>query len=130
MSLILTICATAQSPRCRAADQRQSFTVADEIGLRLFDDPIGLPGEIQFSPDGEYFAVWTERGRLDANRVEDSLRFYRVRDARAFIADQDSSKPPAPLWEFSLSTDKEGPIIGSVRWLADSNGVAFIQRAS
>ena len=40
-----------------------SFTVSEEIGLALFDDPNGVPAEVLFSPDGEYFVVKTERGK-------------------------------------------------------------------
>ena len=40
---------------------------------------------MQFSPDGNYFVVWTERGRLDLNRVEDSVRFYRTGDIQNFL---------------------------------------------
>src|SRR6266404_1490265 len=35
------------------------FTVADDIGVTMFGNPDGSPAEPRFSPDGEYFVVWT-----------------------------------------------------------------------
>src|SRR5882757_9985732 len=61
-----------------ACEAKQPFTVADEIGLAYFGDPyVSSFSEeaVRVSPDGNYFAVDTVRGRLDMNRVEDSLRF-------------------------------------------------------
>ena len=55
---------------------KRPFTVAEEIGLSLFIPDMGRANP-RFSPDGEYFAVYSQRGRLDLNRPEYSLRFYR-----------------------------------------------------
>jgi len=104
------------------------FTVADEIGLTLFDDPRGGAPQAHLSPDGRYFAVWVERGRLDLNRPEDSLRFYRREDIETFLRNSNGSQAPPPVWVVTLSTDKEGPIINNWRWLADSSGAAFLER--
>lgn len=104
----------------------RAFTVADEIGLTLFDNPGGRFGPaVQLSPDGNYFLVWSERGRLDSNRVEDSLRFYRRQDIEAFLRHPGASQPPSPAWEV-VRYDTEGPVINDCRWLADSSGVAFL----
>jgi len=112
-------------------DAGQRFTLADEIGLTLFGDPNGGSPELRFSPDGNYFAVWTERGRLDVNRPEDSLRFYRSQDVEEFIKHTDQSRPPFPIWIVSRSTDQEGRIISNNwRWLSDSSGVAFLERTA
>ncbi len=107
------------------------FTVADEVGLAQFGDPYtGHADAVQFSPDGKYVAVDTERGRLDRNRPEDSLRFYRCQEVRNYLEHSDQSRPPSPLWIVTRSTDKEGPIIRDWRWLADSTGVVFLERIS
>ena len=112
--------ALAQQPKNR-------FTVADEIGIAHFGDPYyGEAEELSFSPDGNYVAVDTERGRLDLNRVEDSLRFYRSQDIKIFLEHPDRSQPPSPVWVVNRS-DKEGPVIQSWRWLPDSSGVAFLE---
>jgi hypothetical protein len=106
-----------------AADASRPFAVTDEIGLTLFDLDDGA-STVQFSPDGSHFAVRSERGRLDLNRVEDSLRFYRRPDAEAFLNYPDSGQP-SPVWVVDRS-DSEGPVIRHWRWLPDSSGVAFL----
>jgi len=110
----------------RAQQTKQSFTVADEIGLTLFYD---MEGGVQFSPDGKYFAVHAQRGRLDLNRSEDTLRFYRSQDAENFLKHSDNSQPPYPIWVVNHS-GKEGPSIAKWRWLGDSSGVAFLRSAA
>jgi len=112
-----------------AQQAKKPFTVSDDIGLAEFGDPFMWQAKaVRFSPDGNYFAVDTERGRLDVNRPEDSLRFYRTKDAKTFLDHSGELPFPSPVWTFSLSTDREGPIIKEWRWLADSSGVAFLQR--
>lgn len=114
-------------PLCGAQQPKKPFTVADEIGLTLFGTPEGAPPKVRFSPDNKYFAVWSERGRLDLNRVEDSLRFYRSQDAQNFLSRSHQWGQLSPLWVVTRSA-KEGPIIGEWRWLPNSRGVAFLQR--
>ncbi len=122
---VFTFLIGTHSPIASAQQAKKPFTVADEIGLTLFDDPSGGRGEVLFSPDGNYFAVWTERGRLDLNRVDDSLRFYRSQDVEDFLKHPDASQPPSPVWVVDRS-DTKGGSINHWRWLADSSGVAFI----
>src|ERR1700694_118909 len=93
-----------------AQQAKKPFTLADEIGLTLFDDPNEGSADTNFSPDGNCFAVWTERGRSDLNGVEDSLRFYRSQDVKHFLEHPDKSQVPVPIWVFTLS-GKEGTII-------------------
>jgi dipeptidyl aminopeptidase/acylaminoacyl peptidase len=110
-------------PRCDAQQTKKPFTVADEIRLAHFGDPyLWHADTVHFSPDGNYLAVNTERGRLDLNRPEDSLRFYRTRDLENFT----ESLPPSPIWVVSRSDGNQEPIIKYWRWLADSSGVAFL----
>lgn len=105
------------------------FTVADEVELAHFGDPYGREAEaVQFSPDGRYFAVLTERGRIDRNRPEDTLRIYRVQDVVSLLAHAGSADVPAPLWAFDRSTDQDGPLITHWRWLEDSSGIAYLER--
>jgi len=110
-----------------AQQERKPFTVADEIGLAVFGSPFtGHAKAVQFSPDGTYFAVYTERGRLDVDRPEDSLRFYESQDIEGFLKHSGSQLRP-PVWVVTRSSYKEGPIINDWRWLADSSGVAFLE---
>jgi len=96
--------------------------------LTLFGNPNGGEPDVHFSPDGSYLAVTTERGRLDINRPEDSVRFYSSQDIERFLRGSDKSQLPPPVWVLSRSTYNEGPIISSWRWPADSSGVAFLGR--
>ena len=96
-----TLVSGTHSPIAWAQQAKKPFTVIDEIGLTLFGDPDGgAPSELYFSPDANYLAVWTERGRLDLNRPEDSLRFYRSQDIKNFLEHSDglpvSPCPKAP----------------------------------
>jgi dipeptidyl aminopeptidase/acylaminoacyl peptidase len=107
-----------------AQQTKKSFTVADDIGVALCCD---VGGNVRFSPDGNYFAVYTERGRLDRNCVEDSLRYYRSQDVKSFLERSADSRPPSPMWIVNRS-GKEGPVISKWRWLPDSTGVAFLEQ--
>jgi len=109
------------------AQTKRPFTVAEEIGMTLFGDAKGGKPEVHFSPDGSYFAVWTERGRLDVDRPEDSLRFYRSQDVVNLLKLPEDSLL-RPTWIVTRSTNKSGRIIDSWRWLADSSGVAYLER--
>jgi dipeptidyl aminopeptidase/acylaminoacyl peptidase len=113
-------------PSIASAQQTKNpFTVTDEIGLALFNDPRGGPADVLFSPDGTCFAVKTERGRLDINRVEDSVRFYRTQDVR-YSLDHSEAPQPSPVWTVAR-TGKKGGVIGGWRWLADSSGIGFLE---
>src|SRR5580700_5586341 len=113
---------------CTPIQAKKPFAVSDEIGLAIFDRQV-VPEKqaIRFSPDRRYFAVYSERGRLDVDRVEDSLRFYLVQEVRNFLQNAKQTEPPSPYWVVQLATSKEGPVILKWRWLADSSGVAFLQ---
>ncbi len=125
--LISISCFVCAGPLCQAQQAKKPFTVADDIGLAYFGDPYTSRAEaLQFSPDGKYFAAYTERGRLELNRVEDSLRFYRCEDIESFLKHPDESQAPSPVWVVNRSS-AEGLIIKAWRWLADSGGVAFLE---
>ena len=125
VALALTVIGIA--PQVALAQHtKKPFTVADDIALTYFDPPVGGRAEVRFSPDNSYFAVWSERGRLDLNCVEDSLRFYRRQDVEAFLKGSDPSQPIKPIWIVNRS-DKEGTVIKDWRWLPDSSGVAYLE---
>ena len=127
---ILGFLNTLHSPIASAQQTRRPFTIADEIGLTLFGSPDGGKPELHFSPDGKYLAVWVERGRIDLNSVEDSLRFYRSQDIEAFLGQSTHLPIPVPVSVVTLSTANDGPIIHVWRWLKDSSGVAFLERTA
>jgi len=127
-SILTLVSSLAWSAKpCDAQATKKPFTLADEIGLTLFGDPLGGTPELHFSADGNYFAIWTERGRLDLNRVEDSLRFYRSQDIAESLKRPEGVQPVSPVWVITRSPAKEGRIIGDWRWLPDSSGVTFLE---
>jgi dipeptidyl aminopeptidase/acylaminoacyl peptidase len=103
------------------------FTVADDIGLSQFRGDYTAPKV--FSPNRLFFAVVADRGRLDLNRSESSLRIYLTGDVRRFVTSRDIGRQPTPVWIVSKATCSYGPIITDVRWLPDSSGVAFLAKA-
>src|SRR5437588_5480054 len=109
-----------------AQQTKKPFTVADDIALTSISSPYGTRAEVLFSPDGNYFAVWSERGRLDLNCVEDSLRFYRREEVETFLKRSATSQSVKPLWIVNRS-GKQGPIINDWRWLPDSSGVGYLE---
>jgi len=125
---LLVVCTFAGSvgpPNVVAQQANKPFTVIDEIELTLFDDPSSGSAEVLFSPNGKYFAVKTERGRLDTNSVEDVVRIYRTQDVKNYLDDSDQPQPK-PVWAVTR-TGKEGSVIGGWRWLGDSSGIAFLE---
>jgi dipeptidyl aminopeptidase/acylaminoacyl peptidase len=98
------------------------FTVADDIGITQ------VGSEVMFSPDARFFIVESDRGRLDLNRVESSLRVYSTDDIHKLLSEPNTQQEPSPLWSITKSTYKEGHIISSVRWLPDSSGFAFLAK--
>src|SRR6266480_4005125 len=104
------------------------FTAADDVGRALFEYAgQGAPsgGVIKYSPDGRYFAVVTERGRLDLNAPEDTIWVFRIEEVQRFVQHPEGGKAPTALSLAQIATDKDGPLIEHVRWLADSSGIAF-----
>src|SRR5437773_3600953 len=74
--LILVSSLALAASFCQAQQRKKPFTVVEDISLSQFGDSWTAQAEaVGFSPDGKFFAVCTQRGRLDLNRVEGSLRF-------------------------------------------------------
>ncbi|MFZ3333725.1 MAG: hypothetical protein WA197_24010 [Candidatus Acidiferrales bacterium] len=110
---------------------KRRFTVADDIELSHFGDPYTAGvAPITFSPDGRFFVVDTERGRIDLDRPESTLRVYRTRDVEEFLRSPGSATEPAPLWIITKSSYRNGPIITNIQWLRDSSGFAFLGKTS
>lgn len=127
--LLLAIAVGLANLPCDGAKRR--FTVADDIGLTHFGDPYtGQVDPIAFSPDGSYFAVDTERGRLDVNRPESTVRVYRTEDVHRYLLDPGLIHEPTPVFVVSKSTYKDGPIISHIHWLSHSRGIAFLAKTN
>lgn len=116
---------------CNAGTPTTSFSVTQDIALKVTHRSCTVnPAErVVYSPDKRYFFVYSERGRLDINRVEDALRIYQTADVEHFLGEgQSMSRPPVPVWEINASS-AHGPVMLGCRWLADSRGVAFLERS-
>ena len=112
--------------RCPGSGQRP-FTANDDVGLTLFEYA-GRPvrgGVIKYSPDSRYFAVVTERGRLDLNSPEDTIWLFRTEDVQRFTQDLGEDARPTPLPLARFANERDGPLIERARWLPDSSAIAF-----
>src|SRR5579862_7267485 len=98
--------------------EARPFTVADDIKFVRFANPDEEGIEpIIYSPDRRYVIVHVERGRLDHNKVESTLRVYSMERLRRVGQNRSVNSEPPPVWILSKSTFKNGPIISKVRWL-------------
>src|SRR3982074_500146 len=103
VAVLTFLCAVASAQSAVS----KPFTVAEEIGIAHFGDPYGEEAQsVEFSPDGKCFAALTERGRIDLDRPEDTLRIYRTQGVLTFLGRPNDSQAPAPLWVFNRSTDQ------------------------
>src|SRR5260221_6337183 len=104
--LLLSVALDPANSLCQIP--KRHFTVADDIGLAHFGDQYWLQADaVTFSPDERYFVVDTERGLLDEDRPESTLRIYRTGDIHQFLLRPDLTSEPLPLWMFSKSTYKD-----------------------
>ncbi len=127
--LVAVTAVTAFSPQVEA----RPFTVTDDVEFAHFGGLYtSTIAALTFAPDRRWLVVNTERGRLDLNRPESTLRIYRVEDIRRFLlrSDDDGGSPPVPFWTMVRSTYESGPIVTHVRWLADSSAFAFLEKTS
>jgi dipeptidyl aminopeptidase/acylaminoacyl peptidase len=105
----------------------RNFTVRDDVEMVHFVDPFQtrLSSPIEYSPDGRYFAVVTERGLLESNRVEDTVWVFSTSEISATLSKPSESliSVPSPLTKVSAS---KAPAICYIKWLGDSSGLALI----
>ena len=111
-------------PEVAGQHKSRHFTVADDIALAQIADPV------LFSPDGRYFAVVSDWGRLHLNRPESSVRVYLMGDIEHFLSQADLTQANTPLWTLTKSTYKDGPVITNLRWLADATGLVFLAKTT
>src|SRR5438045_981629 len=103
---------------------KRQFAAVDDVGLALFEYAgTGQPGGAsKYSADGQYFAVVTERGRLDLGAPEDTIWLFRTEDLQRYVQHPEQGTAPSALPLVQLATDKDGPLVEGVRWLPDSSG--------
>jgi WD40 repeat protein len=130
LGFVLAVSGSFVFARPQAAGQEmRRFTISDDVELTRFGNVVSTP-PVTFSPDGKYFVVASERGRLDINRPESSLRIYRTEDVSRFLFESSATDEPLPFWTVKESSYKDGPIITGIRWLVDSSGLAFVSKTS
>ena len=88
-ALVLAMLAGIPPVTAIAQASRKPFTAQVETELWSFNPERFDGSSVHFSPDKKYFVVYCERGRLDINRPEDSLRFYRAADVENFLNQQE-----------------------------------------
>jgi hypothetical protein len=119
----MTVAATA------ASGSGRPLTVSSEIGIASFVPYFGVPPST-VSPNGRFIAVRVERGLLSINRVEDELRVYDMVKLKRFLELPGARSEPTPDLILREATYTVGPIISNIRWLPDSQGLAFLRRNS
>src|SRR5437016_505589 len=93
---------------CSSASGQRPFTVKDDVGIALFEyaGRGAAGGVIKYSPDRQYFAVVTERGRLDLNTPEDMIWLFRLEDVQRFVQHPERGVIPTPLPLVQIASDK------------------------
>ncbi len=130
--IVITLigCAIAYAAETDKGAPQRPFTVADDIGLARFDDPLAGMPPIVLSPDGQFAAVRIQRGLLEQNRLEDELRVYDLAVLNDFVNASRAIATPQPIWSLREATYSEGVLISNVRWTRDSKGLTFLLKDS
>src|SRR5258708_29199491 len=92
---------------------QRPFVAKDDVELALFEYAgRGAPGGlIKYSPDDQYFAVVTERGRLDLNTPDDTIWVFRIADVQRFVQNPEQGTLPTAMPLAQMATDRDGPLI-------------------
>lgn len=109
---------------------QRKFTVRDDVELTSFNSASSEQAPVVFSPNRLFVAVYSERGLLDRDRPESTVRIYKIEDVRRSLKGAADQVAPRPFWVISKVTYKDGPIISNLRWLKDSSALAFLARTS
>lgn len=127
-----TLCATHFNCVIFAAVQRP-FTVKDSIELSYFVRSVlwtvnqEPPTEPVMSPDGKEFLVITQTGILAKNEIESSIWIFEVQGIQDFVEKRSPARPQ-PRMIASFMAASNSPIASDIRWLDDSEHVAFLAR--
>jgi dipeptidyl aminopeptidase/acylaminoacyl peptidase len=125
-TLALILCLEASLVRAQesAASEKRAITVADGIEMsRLADPQYFLSGSgsaaavAHFSPNGKHFVVLTRKGKLARNTNEFTLLLFHTSEIF-------HSAVPHLLVAMESSSNRDA--IRDVKWLADSETIAFI----
>ena len=85
------------------------------------------PTEPVVSPDGKEMLVVTQKGVLANNKIQSSISILERQAIKDFV-EKTSRARPQPKMIASFMAAANTPIISDVRWLDDSERVAFLAR--
>src|SRR5205807_3816035 len=116
--IVLSALCLIQPAFCQSS--KRPFTPTDDVGLTQFNwyngSEIDPARDIKYSPDHRYFAVVTEKGRLDLNTPEDTIWLFRTKDVENLIQHpwENATSLASPL----ISGAAKAPTIGTwdMRW--------------
>jgi hypothetical protein len=128
-SVVMTKAENAEEPR------RHEFTIRDSIELSNivtseYDSVIELRDSLPLgtplaSPDGRYFVLQTERGRLATNKLESTIWLFDMKAVLNYAHDQ-SLPQPAPVAIATLAATSNLPVIADIRWAPDSQHITLL----
>ncbi len=111
------------------------FTLQDAIEMSYIIDGTEVtaiedrggspPGGAITAPDGKHFCIITQRGVIATNKLEATLWVFDRKDVLDYISKQ-SAMIPSPREITKMSATSNTPVISDVRWLDDSNRIAFL----
>ena len=115
--------------------QTHPFTVADDIEMTRFGDPLaGVTGETaKVSPDGEHIAIVTSKGIIKTNQIQSTIFVFDTASLEAFLQIPGHSHPPRPkpivtfrAVQSRVMVYAYAPIITDLHWSGDSRSMYFI----
>lgn len=136
ISLLITAAILFAVPgHAKASKSLNPFTVKDSIEIAYITNPVtwdvnrdpGLAPII--SPDEKHFLVVTERGILSSDCIESTIWMFDRISVLNF-ADGISRVKPSPRLVATMRAKSNMPVISDVRWLRDSQRIAFLGRKS
>jgi dipeptidyl aminopeptidase/acylaminoacyl peptidase len=99
----------------------QPFTVRDAVERVRFQYQ---GSQIQFSPDGRWFALVLEQGELDRKAVRSDLVVFDAEAVIAFVQGRATAPPPRTLAKFRSTSNR--PAITEVRWTDQGKALVFL----
>lgn len=117
-----------------SAQRLRPFTIKDSIEFSRFANPAlwttnqDRPVEPIMSPDGKKALIVTFRGIISNNTIESTIWLFDWHSIVQFAV-QPSGVPPAPRVLVRFAAASNTPVISDIRWLRDSNRVAFLARS-
>jgi dipeptidyl aminopeptidase/acylaminoacyl peptidase len=134
LSLTLTIFSSL-SPSVTQGQAARSMTVRDSIEKATFIRDAYNGSELaNFSPDGRYFFVMTERGVLQSNRVETTIWLFDTASVSNSLKHPLTERSPDPRALVKMGTLSNmmtlsnGDAITEARWTPNSESIAFLGR--